>query len=181
MAGTSSPAGGALSRCEPHPSLLKALLMSSTALDACTQSDASPGMQEMPVSSAKAADSPLPTGRLLTYSDIVPQLKGRQAEVCHCPKLPDLSWWPSVCMQSHVLPLCLPACLTILLLLQLFWPDDKMWYLVEIHSIIPSKRTAKCAPALAEQTLMPSIDVLSCCMHCVVSAKRVLSASCFRS
>ncbi|CAK0764550.1 hypothetical protein CVIRNUC_003169 [Coccomyxa viridis] len=60
---------------------------------------------EMPVSSAKAADSPLPTGRLLTYSDIVPQLKGRQAE--------------------------------------LFWPDDKMWYLVEIHSIIPSKRTAK--------------------------------------
>lgn len=33
------------------------------------------------MSSAKAADSPLPTGRLLTYSDIIPQLKGRQAEV----------------------------------------------------------------------------------------------------
>ena len=28
---------------------------------------------------------------------------------------------------------------------QLFWPDDKMWYLVEIHSVIPKLRTAKCA------------------------------------
>ena len=146
--------------------------MPPTALETCIRSDASHGMQEMPVSSAKAADSPLPTGRLLTYSDIVPQLKGRQAEVCICLKLPELPWWPSICMQSRVLPLCLPACLTSLLLLQLFWPDDKMWYLVEIHSIIPSKRTAKCAPALAEQVLMPFMDALPCCMHCVVSAKR---------
>ena len=30
---------------------------------------------------AQAAEAPLPTGRLLTYSDIQPQLKGRQAEV----------------------------------------------------------------------------------------------------
>jgi hypothetical protein len=29
--------------------------------------------------------------------------------------------------------------------MQLFWPDDKRWYLVEIHSIIPKLRTAKCA------------------------------------
>ena len=29
---------------------------------------------------------------------------------------------------------------------QLFWPDDKMWYLVEIHSILPKMRTAKCGP-----------------------------------
>ena len=31
---------------------------------------------------AQAADAPLPTGRLLTYADITPALKGRQAEVC---------------------------------------------------------------------------------------------------
>lgn len=30
---------------------------------------------------AQAADAPLPTGRLLTYADITPALKGRQAEV----------------------------------------------------------------------------------------------------
>ena len=154
--------------------------MPSTALDTCIRYDAPHGMQEMPVSSAKAADSPLPTGRLLTYSDIVPPLKGRQAEVCDCLQLPELPWWPSICVQSHALLLCLPACLTSSLLLQLFWPDDKMWYLVEIHSIIPSKRTAKCAPALAEQMLIQFTGVLSCCMHCVVSAKRGLSASCLR-
>ena len=34
---------------------------------------------------AQAADAPLPTGRLLTYSDITPTLKGRQAEVQICP------------------------------------------------------------------------------------------------
>ena len=33
---------------------------------------------------AQAADAPLPTGRLLTYADITPALKGRQAEVCVC-------------------------------------------------------------------------------------------------
>lgn len=27
--------------------------------------------------------------------------------------------------------------------MQLFWPDDKMWYLVEIHSVNPKNRTAK--------------------------------------
>ncbi|KAK9901574.1 hypothetical protein WJX75_002674 [Coccomyxa subellipsoidea] len=57
------------------------------------------------VAPAKAADAPLPTGRLLDYHDITPTLKGRQAE--------------------------------------LFWPDDKMWYLVEIHSVNPKNRTAK--------------------------------------
>ena len=31
---------------------------------------------------AQAADAPLPTGRLLTFADITPTLKGRQAEVC---------------------------------------------------------------------------------------------------
>lgn len=31
---------------------------------------------------AQAADAPLPTGRLLTYADITPALKNRQAEVC---------------------------------------------------------------------------------------------------
>jgi len=30
---------------------------------------------------AKAAEAPLPTGRLLTYQDITPAMKGRQAEV----------------------------------------------------------------------------------------------------
>lgn len=30
---------------------------------------------------AQAADAPLPSGRLLTYADITPTLKGRQAEV----------------------------------------------------------------------------------------------------
>lgn len=35
---------------------------------------------------------------------------------------------------------------TLVLLTQLFWPDDKMWYLVEIHSILPKMRTAKCGP-----------------------------------
>ena len=34
---------------------------------------------------AQAAEAPLPTGRLLTYSDIQPQLKGRQAEVRGSP------------------------------------------------------------------------------------------------
>ena len=33
---------------------------------------------------AQAADAPLPTGRLLTYADITPALKNRQAEVCIC-------------------------------------------------------------------------------------------------
>lgn len=32
---------------------------------------------------AQAADAPLPTGRLLTYADITPALKNRQAEVGH--------------------------------------------------------------------------------------------------
>ena len=36
---------------------------------------------------AQAADAPLPTGRLLTYADITPALKGRQAEVCVCLSL----------------------------------------------------------------------------------------------
>ena len=30
---------------------------------------------------AQASEAPLPTGRLLTYNDITPALKGRQAEV----------------------------------------------------------------------------------------------------
>ena len=64
--------------------------MPYVAADPCNRSDATHGTQEMPISSAKAADSPLPTGRLLTYSDIVPQLKGRQAEVCDCLTLPEL-------------------------------------------------------------------------------------------
>lgn len=38
-------------------------------------------MQDLSLGAAKAAEAPLPTGRLLTYSDIAPQLKGRQAEV----------------------------------------------------------------------------------------------------
>ena len=33
--------------------------------------------------------------------------------------------------------------LNVRMCMQLFWPDDKMWYLVEIHSIIPKNRTAK--------------------------------------
>ena len=40
-----------------------------------------PCMQEVSLGVAKAADSPLPTGRLLIHNDITPQLKGRQAEV----------------------------------------------------------------------------------------------------
>ncbi len=36
---------------------------------------------------AQAADAPLPTGRLLTYADITPALKGRQAEVRVMPLL----------------------------------------------------------------------------------------------
>ncbi|KAK9816543.1 hypothetical protein WJX72_001746 [[Myrmecia] bisecta] len=54
---------------------------------------------------AKAADAPLPTGRLLTYTDITPALRGRQAE--------------------------------------LYWPDDKKWYLIEINQINPRSRIAK--------------------------------------
>ena len=108
----------------------------------------------MPISSAKAADSPLPTGRLLTYSDITPQLKGRQAEV-RC--FSQCRW--SLCLRHafYNLPLSsllswlcqIPTVLVYALKvdrrMQLFWPDDKMWYLVEIHSIIPKNRTAKYA------------------------------------
>lgn len=54
---------------------------------------------------AQAKPSPLENGRLLQYSDIIPTLRGRQAE--------------------------------------LFWPDDHMWYRVEIQSINPRARTAK--------------------------------------
>lgn len=54
---------------------------------------------------AQAADAPLPTGRLLTYADITPTLKGRQAE--------------------------------------LYWPDDKMWYLIEVFAINIRSRIAK--------------------------------------
>ncbi|KAL3152294.1 hypothetical protein ABBQ32_001365 [Trebouxia sp. C0010 RCD-2024] len=54
---------------------------------------------------AQAADAPLPTGRLLTYADITPALKGRQAE--------------------------------------LYWPDDKMWYLIEVYAINIRSRIAK--------------------------------------
>lgn len=39
--------------------------------------------QEPSMGAAQAAEAPLPTGRLLTYNDIQPQLKGRQAEVRH--------------------------------------------------------------------------------------------------
>ena len=65
--------------------------------------------QVMGMGRAKAAEAPLATGRLLTYQDVLPQLKGRQAEVgrwhgfirpstktCHCS---------SVC-QRHSVPLC---------------------------------------------------------------------------
>ena len=38
-------------------------------------------LQDPGVAPAKAADAPLPTGRLLDYHDITPTLKGRQAEV----------------------------------------------------------------------------------------------------
>lgn len=51
-------------------------------------------MQVMGMGQAKAAESPLPTGRLLTYHDVSPGLKGRQAEV----NLP-LQW-------------CFPSCTT---------------------------------------------------------------------
>ena len=27
--------------------------------------------------------------------------------------------------------------------LQLYWPDDKKWYLIEVHSVNPKTRTAK--------------------------------------
>lgn len=27
--------------------------------------------------------------------------------------------------------------------LQLYWPDDKKWYLIEVHSVNPKARTAK--------------------------------------
>ena len=72
--------------CISLADLSPALLPFAQAPVLNVQSDATNILQEMPVSSAKAADSPLPTGRLLTYSDITPQLKGRQAEVCctHC-------------------------------------------------------------------------------------------------
>ena len=44
---------------------------------------------------AQAADAPLPTGRLLTYADITPTLKGRQAEVSGL-----LSYWSMRCVRS---------------------------------------------------------------------------------
>ena len=46
--------------------------------------------------------------------------------------------------------------------LQLFWPDDKMWYLVEIHSILPKMRTAKCVASLCTPavSLGTKIDVV---------------------
>ena len=53
--------------------------------------------------SAKAAESPLPTGRLLTYNDIVPSLKGRQAElVSHTVIVHDSRSACYVQWQSHV-------------------------------------------------------------------------------
>lgn len=62
---------------------------------------------------AKAAEAPLPTGRLLTYADVSPILKGRQAE--------------------------------------LFWPDDKLWYLVEIQGINMKTRAAKITYTTGEE------------------------------
>jgi hypothetical protein len=31
------------------------------------------------------------------------------------------------------------------LCVQLYWPDDKKWYLIEVQSVNPKARTAKCA------------------------------------
>ena len=137
--------------CISLADLTPALLPFAQAPDLNVRSDATNALQEMPVSSAKAADSPLPTGRLLTYSDITPQLKGRQAEVgcTHCllqsfrgflGSLGRLaSAPPAACWQPSDLGQLLKICHA----MQLFWPDDKMWYLVEIHSIIPKNRMAK--------------------------------------
>ena len=54
--------------------------------------------QVMGVGRAKAAESPLPTGRLLTYQDVGPVLKGRQAEVRALPSHIGL----------HFVQLCIP-------------------------------------------------------------------------
>ena len=94
--------------------------------------------------SAKAAESPLPTGRLLTYSDITPQLKGRQAEVCFClSSLLPQCWLQHFTRGAGHEPAGNHSGMIQCLHVQLFWPDDKMWYLVEIHSIMPKNRTAK--------------------------------------
>ena len=79
---------------------------------------------------AQAADAPLPTGRLLTYSDITPTLKGRQAEV-------------QICLRYAVKSSLAFMPLTWLCMSQLYWPDDKMWYLIEVAAINVRTRIAK--------------------------------------
>lgn len=62
--------------------------------------------QVMGMGKAQAADSPLATGRLLTYADVGAGLKGRQAEVrsCHCvTKLCALAAWHTC---DQVLAVC---------------------------------------------------------------------------
>ena len=62
------------------------------------------------MSSAKAAESPLPTGRLLTYSDIIPQLKGRQAEVRLSVRRLGTDMPCSVSLSWLVTVLAMPLC-----------------------------------------------------------------------
>ena len=68
----------------------------------------------------------------MTADDVTPLLKGRVAEV-RSSGLTGRPW----------LPRSLSLFLTLNALVQLFWPDDKMWYLVEIQALNLKTRAAK--------------------------------------
>lgn len=83
---------------------------------------------------AKAAEAPLPTGRLLTYADVSPILKGRQAEVSLLVSCKQKGLGGSVCTTYDPFvsqadhsssPLCVMIAVACLCMLTGAWPALK--------------------------------------------------------
>ena len=50
---------------------------------------------------------------------------------------------------------------------QMFWPDDKKWYLIQIDSVDPRSRKAQCVPGLRHDSRPPHRGSASqiCCFR----------------
>jgi hypothetical protein len=80
---------------------------------------------------------------------------------CGCLWLPAILLLVACCCQSAPLPspkppCCVYCCVCTAVPLQLFWPDDGLWYPVQIRHLDSDSRTAKCA-SISRSLTSPSL------------------------
>ena len=99
---------------------------------------------------AQAADAPLPTGRLLTYADITPALKGRQAEV----GIGAFGMNSTDIVQSNITKACCYICAVVLARRQDVVPHRSVCHQHPQQNSQVSTRTYKCCILCARCTLI---------------------------